>query len=83
VFHTFLGEAVKDWRACRDLVKTVTANYRIPYVTISPTFSVCRIHGYLNGEQFECPKCRAENEAKLRAQLAALEAEREAVVMED
>ncbi|GMO45647.1 MAG: ribonucleoside triphosphate reductase [Treponemataceae bacterium] len=80
VFHTFLGEAVKDWRACRDLVKTVTANYRIPYVTISPTFSVCRIHGYLNGEQFECPKCRAENEAKLRAQLAALEAEREAAL---
>jgi ribonucleoside-triphosphate reductase len=80
VFHTFLGEAVKDWKACRDLVKTVTKNYRIPYITISPTFSVCRIHGYLNGEQFECPKCRAENEQKLKAQLAELEAEREVAV---
>jgi ribonucleoside-triphosphate reductase len=80
VFHTFLGEAVKDWKACRDLVKTVTKNYRIPYITISPTFSICRIHGYLNGEQFECPKCKVENEQKLKIQLAALEAEREAAV---
>jgi ribonucleoside-triphosphate reductase len=77
VFHTFLGESVMDWRTCRDLVRTVTANYRIPYFTISPTFSVCRVHGYLNGEQFECPKCKAEAEQKLRDQLAALEAERE------
>jgi ribonucleoside-triphosphate reductase len=80
VFHTFLGEAIKDWRACRDLVKTITANYRIPYITISPTFSVCRIHGYLNGEQFDCPKCKAENEQKLKSQLTALEAERETVL---
>ncbi|MDR1785867.1 MAG: ribonucleoside triphosphate reductase [Spirochaetaceae bacterium] len=80
VFHTFLGESVKDWRACRDLVRAVTANYRIPYFTISPTFSICRIHGYLNGEQFECPKCKAEAEQKLREQLAALEDERDAFI---
>ncbi|AEE16624.1 ribonucleoside triphosphate reductase [Treponema brennaborense] len=76
VFHTFMGEAIKDWHSCRDLVKAVTANYRIPYLTISPTFSVCRIHGYLNGEQFECPKCKAEAEQKLNLQLARLEEER-------
>ena len=80
VFHTFLGEAVKDWKACRDLIKTVTKNYRIPYITISPTFSICRVHGYLNGEQFECPKCKVENEQRLKIQLAALESEREAAV---
>ncbi len=80
VFHTFMGEAIKDWEACRDLVRSVTANYRIPYLTISPTFSVCPIHGYLNGEQFECPKCKAEAEQELRAQLAQLESEREMIL---
>jgi ribonucleoside-triphosphate reductase len=77
VFHTFLGEAIKDWKACRDLVKTVTANYRIPYITISPTYSVCHTHGYLDGEQFECPKCRAEKEGELRKRLKELEKEKE------
>jgi ribonucleoside-triphosphate reductase len=72
-----MGEAIKDWKACRDLVRSVTANYRIPYITISPTFSVCSVHGYLNGEQFECPKCKAEKEQELRSQLFALEKERE------
>ena len=77
VFHTFMGEAIKDWESCRDLVKSITANYRIPYLTISPTFSVCRIHGYLEGEHFECPICKAETEKKFREKLAQLEAERE------
>ncbi len=80
VFHTFMGEAIKDWHACRDLVRSITANYRIPYLTISPTFSICRIHGYLNGEQFECPKCKAEAEQKLRMRLAELETERQAAL---
>ncbi len=76
VFHTFMGEAIKDWHACRDLVKTITAQYRIPYVTISPTYSICRIHGYLSGEVFECPKCKAEAEAELKLKIAQLEAEK-------
>lgn len=76
VFHTFMGESIKDWKACRDLVRTVTANYRIPYITISPTFSVCKIHGYLDGEHFECPLCKQEAERQLRAQLAELEKEK-------
>ena len=76
VFHTFMGEQIKDWRACRDLVRTIMNNYRVPYVTISPTYSVCKIHGYLNGQQFECPKCKAEKEAALRERLRKLEQEK-------
>ncbi len=76
VFHMFLGEQIKDWRACRDLVKKVFTNYRIPYFTISPTYSICPVHGYIAGEHFECPKCKAEKEAELRKKLAELEAER-------
>ena len=77
MFHVFLGEAVKDWKACAQLVKAIASNYRIPFFTISPTYSICRIHGYLNGQQFECPKCKAEKQQELKAKLAKLEAERE------
>ena len=80
VFHTFLGEAIEDWRSCRDLVKSIASQYRIPYFTISPTFSVCPVHGYLKGEHFFCPKCKAEKEEKLRARIAELEKEREEVL---
>ncbi len=77
VFHIFLGEAVKDWKACRDLVKSVANNYRIPYFSISPTFSICPVHGYLDGEHFECPKCKREKESVLEKKLKELEQERE------
>ncbi len=80
VFHIFLGEAVKDWQACRDLVRTVANNYRIPYFSISPTFSICSDHGYLEGEHFECPYCKREKEAELERRLAELEKEREQAV---
>jgi ribonucleoside-triphosphate reductase len=80
VFHTFLGEAVEDWRTCRDLVKTIAHRYRIPYFTISPTFSVCPVHGYLKGEHFTCPKCREEQEQELRKRIVKLEKEREKIV---
>ena len=78
VFHIFLGEAVKDWESCRDLVKSVASNYRIPYFSVSPTFSVCPVHGYINGEHFECPTCKAEREEILVSRLAELESERRA-----
>ena len=74
VFHGFLGERVSDWRACRSLVKAVCENYRIPYFTISPTFSVCHTHGYLAGEHFSCPHCEAEAKAKIEAELNELKA---------
>jgi ribonucleoside-triphosphate reductase len=80
VFHAFLGEAIEDWRSCRDLVRTIARNYRIPYYTISPTFSVCPVHGYLRGEHFHCPKCKEEREAALRERITALEQERELIL---
>jgi len=79
VFHCFLGEAIEDWRVCRDLVKIIASQYRIPYFTISPTFSVCPVHGYLSGEHFFCPKCKAEEEVRIRARIKELEREREEV----
>ena len=75
MFHVYLGEAIKDWKACADLVRTISSKYRIPFFTISPTYSICKIHGYLAGQQFECPKCKAEKEKSLRAKLKTLEAE--------
>ncbi|MDR1216115.1 MAG: ribonucleoside triphosphate reductase [Treponema sp.] len=80
VFHAFLGEAIENWQTCRDLVRTIAKNYRIPYYTISPTFSVCPIHGYLKGEHFTCPRCKVEKEAVLRERIASLEEERAEVL---
>jgi len=77
VFHGFLGEAIDDWRACRDLVKSIAHNYRIPYFTISPTFSVCPIHGYLSGEHFTCPRCKEEQSAEIKKRIAELAGERQ------
>ncbi len=57
VFHAFLGEKMPDWQAAANLVKKIAENYRIPYYSISPTYSVCRKHGYLSGEHFTCPEC--------------------------
>jgi ribonucleoside-triphosphate reductase len=76
----FLGEAIEDWRACRDLVNAIASRYRLPYFTISPTFSVCPVHGYLPGEQWECPMCREEKEVLVRNRIKELEGEREVVL---
>ncbi len=57
VFHAFLGEKLPDWKAAANLVKTVADNYKLPYYTLSPTYSICRDHGYLAGEQKTCPHC--------------------------
>ena len=80
VFHTFMGEKIKDWKACRELVKSILSNYRIPYLTISTTYSICPVHGYISGEQFECPKCKAQKEKELKEKLLKLEAERDALI---
>ena len=77
VFHTYMGEQIKDWKACRDLVKTIMSNYRVPYVTISPVYSICPVHGYLSGEQCECPKCKEERRAALQGRLNVLMAQKE------
>ena len=57
VFHAFLGEKLPSWEAAANLVRKIAENYKLPYYTISPTYSVCKNHGYLNGEQFTCPEC--------------------------
>jgi len=57
VFHAFLGEKLPDWKAAASLVRKIAENYRLPYYTLSPTYSVCKEHGYLSGEHFTCPKC--------------------------
>ncbi len=57
VFHAFLGEKLPDWKAAADHVRKIAENYKLPYYTMSPTYSVCKNHGYLNGEQFTCPEC--------------------------
>ena len=57
VFHAFLGEKLPDWKAAANLVRTIAENYKLPYYTMSPTYSICPEHGYLAGEQKVCPKC--------------------------
>lgn len=57
VFHAFLGEQLPSWKLARDLVKSLTARFRIPYITLTPTFSICPTHGYRAGEQPECTSC--------------------------
>ncbi len=57
VFHTFLGEKLPDYRSCATLVRKIAENYKLPYYTISPTYSICPKHGYITGEVYKCPKC--------------------------
>ena len=57
VFHAFLGEKLPDWKAAADLIRTIAENYKLPYYTLSPTYSICKEHGYLAGEQNVCPHC--------------------------
>ena len=66
VFHAFLGEKLPDWRAAANLVRKIAENYRLPYYTMSPTYSVCKKHGYLVGEQPTCPECGEPTEVYSR-----------------
>ena len=66
VFHAFLGEKLPDWKAAADLVRTIANNYKLPYFTLSPTYSICKEHGYLTGEQAVCPHCGAPTEVYSR-----------------
>ncbi len=57
VFHAFLGEKLPDWKAAANLIRKIAENYRLPYYTLSPTYSVCKNHGYITGEHYTCPDC--------------------------
>ena len=71
VLHLYMGERVSSGAACRELVKRALTNFRLPYITVTPTFSICPTHGYLAGEHPFCPRCDEERLAAKRAQLAA------------
>ena len=66
VFHAFLGEKLPDWKAAADIVRKIASNYRLPYYSISPTYSVCCNHGYIAGEEYECPDCGNSTEVYSR-----------------
>jgi len=66
VFHAFLGEKLPDWKAAANLVKTIAENYKLPYYTMSPTYSICKNHGYLAGEKKVCPFCGETTEVYSR-----------------
>ena len=66
VFHAFLGERLEDWQAAASLVKKIAENYKLPYYTLSPTYSVCKNHGYILGEAWTCPDCGQETEVYSR-----------------
>lgn len=66
VLHTYLGEQITDTQVLKNLVRKIAANYRLPYYTLTPTFSVCPSHGYINGRQENCPTCSAETEVYSR-----------------
>ena len=66
VFHAFLGEKLPDWKASASLVRAIASNYKLPYYTLSPTYSICKEHGYLAGEVKVCPHCGAKTEVYSR-----------------
>ena len=66
VFHAFLGEKLPSWKSAAALVRKIAENYELPYYTLSPTYSICKEHGYLSGEQFSCPECGGKTEVYSR-----------------
>ncbi len=66
VFHAFLGEKLPTWKSAATLIRTIAENYKLPYYTLSPTYSVCKTHGYLVGEQYKCPHCGETTEVYSR-----------------
>ena len=69
VFHAFLGESISDSRIVKNLIKTIFENFRLPYFTFTPTFSICPVHGYLEGEHFTCPKCTIEQSCEVYSRI--------------
>ena len=66
VFHAFLGEKLPNWQSAAALVRKIAENYKLPYYTLSPTYSVCKNHGYISGEQYQCPHCGESTEVYSR-----------------
>ena len=66
VFHAFLGEKLPTWKSAANLVRKIAENYKLPYYTLSPTYSVCKNHGYIQGEVYTCPDCGEKTEVYSR-----------------
>ena len=66
VFHAFLGEKLPNWKSAATLIRTIAENYKLPYYTLSPTYSVCKEHGYIAGEHYTCPECGGKTEVYSR-----------------
>ena len=66
VFHAFLGEKLPTWKSAATLIRTIAENYKLPYYTLSPTYSVCKTHGYIAGEHYTCPECGEKTEVYSR-----------------
>ena len=66
VLHLYMEDAVSSWKACRDLVRKAVTNFKVPYISITPTFSICPVHGYISGKHDFCPKCDEELMKKYR-----------------
>jgi ribonucleoside-triphosphate reductase len=62
VLHLYLGERLYDTEVCKSLIKKIFTNYKLPYISITPTFSICNTHGYIAGEHFTCPECGGDTE---------------------
>ncbi|MDY6821096.1 MAG: anaerobic ribonucleoside-triphosphate reductase, partial [Deferribacterota bacterium] len=75
VFHVFIGESIEDSTTVKELVKKISSEYRLPYFTITPTFSICPIHGYLKGKHEHCPICKQERLEQLTKKLESLQAQ--------
>jgi len=72
VFHSFIGESIDDIEVVKELVKTISCNYKLPYFTITPTFSVCPVHGYLKGEHEYCPICEEDKRQEILSEINKL-----------
>ena len=69
VLHLFLGEKISDINILKKLIKTIFSKYTLPYITITPTFSICPVHGYLSGEHWSCPKCAVEQPCEVYSRI--------------
>jgi ribonucleoside-triphosphate reductase (formate) len=65
VVHGFLGEEIKNIEVVKNLIKTIFTKYKLPYFSVTPTFSVCPVHGYISGEHHKCPKCLVDQECEI------------------
>ena len=75
VLHAFLGERLSSGKEAKLIIKKIFQKYKLPYISLTPTFSICPSHGYLEGEHFECPKCKAQKIENIETQIALLEEE--------